>query len=100
HSRADALRRRRDEDRRRPVPGTTGTVTDPGRSRGAAMVRPASRELREPHPPTEIEAPIRIDAVEKTRGAAAYLDDLPEPKGCLHAAVIASTRAHADIRAV
>jgi CO/xanthine dehydrogenase Mo-binding subunit len=42
----------------------------------------------------------RVDAVEKALGQAAYLDDMDEPEGCLHAALVTSPHPHAMIRSI
>ncbi|HTV03576.1 MAG TPA: xanthine dehydrogenase family protein molybdopterin-binding subunit, partial [Luteitalea sp.] len=42
----------------------------------------------------------RVDGWDKALGRALYLDDLPVPHGCLHAAPILSTRAHALVQGI
>ncbi|MDE2016368.1 MAG: hypothetical protein KGI57_01535, partial [Hyphomicrobiales bacterium] len=60
---------------------------------------------RPPHRPAsgsaQVGAAIAHDSAEKhVRGAAAYVDDLPEPAGVVHLALGLSDRAHARLLAV
>jgi CO/xanthine dehydrogenase Mo-binding subunit len=42
----------------------------------------------------------RLDGPAKVSGSAEYLDDLPEPGGCLYAVAIRSDRPHARVRSI
>jgi CO/xanthine dehydrogenase Mo-binding subunit len=61
---------------------------------------PSRRELRPRQPVRTWAESERVDALAKAEGTAAYLDDLPEPHGCLYAAAVRSPIPHARIRSI
>ena len=56
--------------------------------------------MNRPFPTPQAEAPAHESARLHVTGAAQYIDDIPEPAGCLHGALGLAARAHARIEAM